>query len=86
MPTDEQTAQILQVIANGDAADELADNRIIANRLGWTLEDVASCLDAAKESKLIWGQRSGEKPAPWFTELELTVQGRRFLAANPVDA
>jgi hypothetical protein len=84
MSTDEQTAQMLQVIASGDTADELADNRIIADRLGWTLEDVASCLDAAKDSKLIWGRRSGEKPAPWYCELELTVQGRRFLAAHPV--
>jgi hypothetical protein len=43
---------------------------------------VASILEDAKERSLIWGQRSGDKPGPWFKELELTVQGRRFLVVN----
>ncbi|MDP9464540.1 MAG: hypothetical protein M3P52_07950 [Actinomycetota bacterium] len=70
---------LLGVVLNGDDSGTPVDNSIIADRLGWNLEAVATCLHEAKERSLVWGQRSGDKPAPWFKELEITVQGRRLL-------
>ena len=39
-----------------------------------------------RHAGLIWGFRNGQRPAPWYTDLELTVQGRRFLAAHAADS
>lgn len=75
--------KLLAVVLSGDDSGAPVDNSIIAARLGWDLEAVASCLNQAKERSLVWGQRSGDKPAPWFKELEITVQGRRLLRSNP---
>jgi hypothetical protein len=77
--------RVLRAIQNGDDANELADNAQLASRLDLTLVMVASILEDAKERSLIWGQRSGDKPGPWFKELELTVQGRRFLVGHDTD-
>ncbi len=73
---------LLGVVLNGDDSGAPVDNSIIAARLGWNLEAVATCLHEAKERSLVWGQRSGDKPAPWFKELEITVQGRRLLRSH----
>lgn len=70
---------VLAVIQDGDEHDALVDNAIIAKRLGFDLERVAALLEDAKERSLVWGRRTGDKPAPWFSELEVTVQGRRLL-------
>lgn len=83
MPSDDQLVQMLRLIERGDQTDQLADNAILAEQLKWTLAEVAACLQTAKDRSLIWGHRSGEKPAPWFTDLEVTVQGRRLLAPPP---
>jgi hypothetical protein len=80
--SDEQMVELLGVVLGGDDSGAPVDNSIIAKRLGWNLETVAACLNEAKERSLVWGQRSGDKPAPWFKELEITVQGRRLLRAN----
>ena len=82
MPDDRQMMELLSVVLKGDDAGAPVDNSIIAARLGWDLEAVASCLHEAKERSLVWGQRSGDKPAPWYKELEITVQGRRLLRAK----
>jgi hypothetical protein len=82
-PNDHQMVQLLGVVLGGDDSGAPVDNSIIAARLGWNLETVASCLNEAKERSLVWGQRSGDKPAPWFKELEITVQGRRLLRSHP---
>jgi hypothetical protein len=79
LPNDGLMVKLLAVVLNGDDSGAPVDNSIIAKRLGWDLEAVASCLLEAKERSLVWGQRSGDKPAPWFKELEITVQGRRLL-------
>jgi hypothetical protein len=55
---------------------------MLAASLGWDLEHVAEALGMAKQQSLIWGQRGGHKPGPWFSELEVTVQGDRLLRAN----
>lgn len=90
-PSDQQSndqlmVDLLGVVLSGDDSGTPVDNSIIAKRLGWDLETVASCLNEAKERSLVWGQRSGDKPAPWFKELEITVQGRRLLRSHPAKA
>jgi hypothetical protein len=79
---DLQMVQLLAVVLGGDDSGTPVDNSIIAKRLGWSLEVVAKLLNEAKERSLVWGQRSGDKPAPWFKELEITVQGRRLVRAH----
>jgi hypothetical protein len=79
---DLQMVQLLAVVLGGDDSGTPVDNSIIAKRLGWNLEVVAKLLNEAKERSLVWGQRSGDKPAPWFKELEITVQGRRLVRAH----
>jgi hypothetical protein len=79
---DLQMVQLLAVVLGGDDSGTPVDNSIIANRLGWDLEVVAKLLNEAKERSLVWGQRSGDKPAPWFKELEITVQGRRLVRSH----
>ena len=83
LANDQNMAKLLAVVLSGDDSGTPVDNSIIAKRLGWDLEAVASCLNEAKERSLVWGQRSGDKPAPWFKELEITVQGRRLLRSQP---
>ena len=78
---DERLAQVLAAIQAGAEADQLADNATLSKALRWSLEDVAACLAEAKERKFIWGARGGARPAPFYAELEVTVQGKRFLAA-----
>ena len=82
IPNDAQMVQLLGVVLGGDDSGAPVDNSIIAARLGWNLETVALYLNEAKERSLVWGQRSGDKPAPWFKELEITVQGRRLLRTH----
>ena len=79
---DERIVAVLAAIQAGDEADQLADNATLSKALQWSLEDVAACLAEAKERKFIWGARGGARPAPFYAELEVTVQGRRFLAAH----
>ncbi|HVE17527.1 MAG TPA: hypothetical protein VNB52_00505 [Ilumatobacteraceae bacterium] len=91
MPLDQQSndqhmVDMLGIVLTGDDSGAPVDNSIIAARLGWNLEAVASCLHEAKERSLVWGQRSGDKPAPWFKELEITVQGRRLLRSHSANA
>jgi hypothetical protein len=85
-PNDQHMVDMLGIVLTGDDSGTPVDNSIIAARLGWNLETVASCLNEAKERSLVWGQRSGDKPAPWFKELEITVQGRRLLRSHSAKA
>lgn len=85
-PNDQHMVALLGVVLSGDDSGAPVDNSIIAARLGWNLETVATCLNEAKERSLVWGQRSGDKPAPWFKELEITVQGRRLLRSHSAKA
>ena len=83
---DQHMVAMLGIVLTGDDSGAPVDNSIIAARLGWNLEAVASCLHEAKERSLVWGQRSGDKPEPWFKELEITVQGRRLLRSHSAKA
>jgi hypothetical protein len=82
MSDDVALLQVLRVIQASDDSGSPANNASIASALGFDLELVANVLADAKERSLVWGQRSGEKPAPWFNELEVTVQGRRLLRTS----
>jgi hypothetical protein len=82
MTDDRLMVQLLGVVLKGDDSGAPVDNSVLASKLGWDLETVASCLHEAKERSLVWGQRSGDKPAPWYKELEITVQGRRLLRSQ----
>ncbi len=84
MAGDGDLARLLQAVQDGDDKDSPADNECLAAALAWSLDDVADCLKEAKDRSFIWGSRSGQRPAPWFTELELTVQGKRFLTEHPL--
>jgi hypothetical protein len=48
-----------------------------------SLASVSLVIQEAKARSLIWGIRSGRQPGPWYTDLEVTVQGNRFLARCP---
>lgn len=82
MSTEQELCRLLDAIQNDDEADTPADNAMLAATLGWSLDDVAACLQEAKDRSFVWGMRSGQKPMPWFTDLEVTVQGKRYLAAH----
>ena len=84
-PTDLDLVSVLRAVQRGDEADSLMDNDGLARALKMSLADVAQRLEDAKARGLIWGFRNGQRPAPWYTDLELTVQGRRFLAAHAAD-
>jgi len=78
--SDTDLARLLQAVQDGDDRDAPVDNGVLAGVLVWSLDAVAECLGEAKTRSFIWGMRSGQRPAPWYTELEVTVQGKRFLA------
>jgi hypothetical protein len=78
---DDQLVAMLRTIGDGNATAEQLDSATLARRLGWTAARMAAALGEAKGSLLIWGIRVGGTPAPFFEEIELTVQGRRLLTA-----
>jgi hypothetical protein len=77
--TNDQLVAMLRTIGERDA--EQLDSRSLGRSLGWTAAQTADSLAAAKARLLIWGIRVGGNPAPCFEDIELTVQGRRFLIA-----
>jgi hypothetical protein len=78
-PTDDQLVAMLRTI--GERTTEQLDSQTLGRRLGWTAVQTADSLAAAKARLLIWGIRVGGNPGPVFEDIELTVQGRRFLTA-----
>lgn len=72
-------AAALRVLLAADDGDAPLDNASLAEALGWDLPRTSACLEIAKEHSMIWGQRGSRQPAPWFAEIEVTMQGRRFL-------
>ena len=70
---------ILRLVADEEQRSRLLDSTAVSRRLGWTDSLTASSLGAPRTRLLIWGTRIGGTPAPRFEDIELTVQGRRFL-------
>jgi hypothetical protein len=75
---------LLEAVRDGDFADAPMDNEMLAAALNMPLTSVALVVQEAKARSLIWGIRNGRQPAPWYADLELTVQGRRFLTNRDV--
>jgi hypothetical protein len=78
---DEQLVTMLRKIDDGGGTSDQLDSAALARRLGWTAATTAAALGVARGRLLIWGIRVGGSPGPCFEEIELTVQGRRLLAA-----
>ena len=78
--TDDQLVAMLRTISERDA--EQLDSKVLGRCLGWTQVQTSDSLVAAKARLLIWGIRVGGNPGPLFEDIELTVQGRRFLTAS----
>lgn len=72
-------ASALRALLAADERDAPLDNASLAAELGWDLRRTSSCLEVAKEHSMIWGQRGSQQPGPWFADIEVTMQGRRFL-------
>jgi hypothetical protein len=79
--TGDHLVTMLRTIGDRDATAGQLDNAALGRCLGWTAARTAASLSAAKGRLLIWGIRVGGTPAPCFEDIELTVQGRRLLAA-----
>jgi hypothetical protein len=75
---------LLEAVRDGDLADAPLDNEMLATALEWSLTTVALVVEEAKARSLIWGLRSGRLPGPWYTDLEVTVQGQRLLTKRAV--
>lgn len=82
MSTDADLARLLNAVKDRDDGVTSVDNAMLAAALDWPVASVSLCLQEAKERSFIWGSRSGHQPAPWFTDIEITVQGKRFLTQN----
>jgi hypothetical protein len=78
--SEEELTRLLRAVKDGDLAGEPVDNEMLAAVLKLPLVSIASCLQEAKERSFVWGVRSGRQPGPWYEELEVTVQGKRFLS------
>lgn len=77
--TEVELRALLRLVREADERGDPADNEALADAMDCDLSHVAALLGHAKRRSLIWGQGGGRKPGPWFSELELTVQGQRFL-------
>ncbi len=76
---DTKLVAALRLLLAADDSGEPMDNEGLAKKLGWDLGQTGDCLRVAKERSLIWASRGSRQPGPWFSEIEVTMQGRRFL-------
>jgi hypothetical protein len=77
---EEQLTKLLRAVRDGHYASTPVDNLMLAAAMRSSLGSVAECLQEATARRLVSGTRSGAKPGPWYTDLELTAPGRSFLA------
>jgi hypothetical protein len=85
VPSKDELSELLNAVNDGDFADTPVDNEMVAAALRLSLVAVAVRLQEAKARSLVWGIPSGRQPGPWYTDLEVTVQGQRFLASHQPD-
>jgi hypothetical protein len=79
----ERMHELLAALRRSDELGVVVSSDTLAADLGWSPSDVAATLRDAKADMLIWGLRAGGTPQPHFDEIELTVQGNRFLRNAP---
>jgi hypothetical protein len=80
--SENQLSRLLNAVRDGAVADAPVDNEMLAAALQLSLVDIAARLHEAKAQSLVWGLSSGRQPGPWYTDLEVTAQGQRFLAGR----
>lgn len=83
MSDEERLHELLAAVHRGDESGVPVSNDLLVADLGWSSADVASTLSDAKADMLIWGLRTSGNPQPQFEEIELTVQGNRYLRRPP---
>lgn len=83
MSDDPRRHELLAAIQRGDELGMVMSSELLAADLGWSPADVAAALQSARADMLVWGMRSGGTPQPHFDEIELTVQGARYLRNAP---
>jgi hypothetical protein len=81
----EDLRRLLKAVNDGDFADTPVDNQMLATALRLSLVDVAGRLQEAQARSLVSGILSGQKPGPWYTDLQVTAQGQRFLGSYRPD-
>jgi hypothetical protein len=86
MTNDDQMVRLLEAVLDGDFADRPVDNELLADALQLSLVSVASHLQEANARSLLSGTRAARRPGPWYTNLEVSSQGHRFLASRGSDA
>jgi hypothetical protein len=79
MADDDRIMELLTAVRDGDESGRPMSNGLLVEHLGWAAAEVADWLSTARGRLLIWGLPGWGNPRPQFTELELTVQGRRLL-------
>jgi hypothetical protein len=77
--------RLLEAVRDGDFADRPVDNELLAEALQLSLGSVASYLQEASARSLVSGMRAARRPGPWYTNLEVSSDGHRFLAAHGQD-
>jgi hypothetical protein len=76
---DPELVLALRALLAADEAGTPFDNEQLSKALGWDLTRTGDCLKVAKDQSLIWASRGSRLPGPWFSEIEVTMQGRRLL-------
>lgn len=79
MSDERRLLELLGALRRGDQRGVVMSSESLAADLGWSAGDVADTVREAKAAMLIWGLGGGGKPQPRFDEIELTVQGNRYL-------
>jgi hypothetical protein len=74
---------LLSALRRGDERGEIMSSDRLATHLGWSPAEVAATLREARAAMFVWGLRSGGAPQPHFDDIELTVQGNRYLRDAP---
>jgi hypothetical protein len=85
MSDERRLHELLGALRRGDERGVVMSSEALVADLGWSPVDVADTVREAKAMMLIWGFGGGGQPQPRFDEIELTVQGNRYLrdaAAN----
>jgi len=83
MSDEDRLRELLSAVHRVDGRGVPVSNDLLATDLGWSSADVANTLRDAKADMLIWGLRTSGNPQPQFEDIELTVQGNRYLRSTP---
>lgn len=80
--TNDQMVTLLETIRDGRFADQPVDNQLLAEALDASLDSIAAQVHEANARSFLLGTRAARRPGPWYTNLEVSNQGDRFLATH----